>query len=517
MKKTICTAAAVLFAVTSAAMPVSAIEAGTYQQRREIIQELGVTVFPDPNAGYLTVTEGDFEFRLYDGFAVLSDCKNTEIESAVIPGTVEDLPVVGIVDDPFRFCRKLTSITLPDSFTHFQWDHLINTFSVRSDSDENPMPSVKEVLVSETNPNFTVQDGMLYSKDMKMLIGCPPASEQTELHIAEETDSIGEYAFFACIALEKAIVPDQIQHIHCNAFTACFNLTYAELPESITVVSGDMFYYCQKLEQVVFRGDIQTIGYGAFNQCTALTSLEIPETVTQIGWHAFDGTGCCENEDGLLYVQNWLVGSENSASEIRLRAGTDSIAEMAVFSGHTISYIEVPASIKNYGFLSFSTVSVSVRAEVHYDAAEMPERFISNVKNAEDIYIYDPDCVIFDSAKTIPATFEYTPQDTVELTPIDAGSFFDAPTCKGDAVIHGYANSTAQAYAEKYERKFVEIEPSGDLNCDGFVNTKDAVLLQKYLLGASESLARWKAADLNSDGRLHAVDLTLQLQMILNA
>ena len=106
MKKIICIAAAMLCALTAAPFTASAIEAGTYADRREKTEQQGITEFPDPEAKYTVVTEGDLEFRLYDEFALLSDCKNTDVTAVEIPAAVKELPVVGCAEEPFRFCRS---------------------------------------------------------------------------------------------------------------------------------------------------------------------------------------------------------------------------------------------------------------------------------------------------------------------------------------------------------------------------------------------------------------------------
>lgn len=57
-------------------------------------------------------------------------------------------------------------------------------------------------------------------------------------------------------------------------------------------------------------------------------------------------------------------------------------------------------------------------------------------------------------------------------------------------------------------------ELPGDVNDDGAVNIADAVLLQKYLIGDG-SLPKPERADLNADGKLTAVDLSLLKQIII--
>ncbi len=55
-----------------------------------------------------------------------------------------------------------------------------------------------------------------------------------------------------------------------------------------------------------------------------------------------------------------------------------------------------------------------------------------------------------------------------------------------------------------------------DVNGDGAFNVKDIVALQRYLLTIDDDLADWEAGDVNGDGKLTAVDLSLLKQEILN-
>ena len=56
----------------------------------------------------------------------------------------------------------------------------------------------------------------------------------------------------------------------------------------------------------------------------------------------------------------------------------------------------------------------------------------------------------------------------------------------------------------------------GDVNLDGSVNTADAVGLLKYLLTESTLTAEQAAqADMDGNGKLNAVDLTLLKRMLM--
>lgn len=71
----------------------------------------------------------------------------------------------------------------------------------------------------------------------------------------------------------------------------------------------------------------------------------------------------------------------------------------------------------------------------------------------------------------------------------------------------------AAATGSEYE---VDTTLYGDVNNDGVFNVSDVVLLQKWLLAASDThLANWKAADLYKDERLDVFDLCIMKQLLL--
>ena len=55
----------------------------------------------------------------------------------------------------------------------------------------------------------------------------------------------------------------------------------------------------------------------------------------------------------------------------------------------------------------------------------------------------------------------------------------------------------------------------GDVNLDGAVTVADAVMLQKWLVRQSDELTCWRHADICSDTRINAADLSLLKQMLM--
>ena len=493
---------------------VYAMEAATAKEFKK--QNNETLVFPDPDANYTSITEGNLVFRLYDEYAVLSGCNDDEITEVVIPEEVNGLPVKGSVDTPFGYCRKLEKITLPDSFEHLDWYSLTTTtvqhVALNKPADLLP-PTVSEVVISDTNPFYCVSDGIVYTKDMKILIGCPPALKQSEPVISDKAERINDYAFFDCVNLETMIIPDNITHINNAAFVHCANMKSIVFPENLVSLSGEMCYYCEKLSEVKFGSEILEIGYGSFSLCSSLEEFDIPETVKYIGYNAFDSSPCVENIGGLHYVDNWLVGSDENVQIVNIKDGTTGISELSFLARYEISFINVPESVKYINYYLTAQLRSCAPAKIFYRCSFIGEDTISKAGTTTDYYIYDPECDIFDSENTIPSRYkykEYVLSDDDYGTLID-GKFYSEEYFEKDTVIHGYANSTAEKYSEKYNRKFEIIKDvSGDMNADGEFNVTDIIQTQKWLMGVYDDCSfNLKAADMNQNGTIDIADLCL--------
>ena len=121
--------------------------------------------------------------------------------------------------------------------------------------------------------------------------------------------------------------------------------------------------------------------------------------------------------------------------------------------------------------------------------------------------ILNPDCQIYAGGNTFAA-------NAYDSKAYDTEIVFAA-------IIYGYEGSTAQAYAEKYERRFIplgalEQAAPGDLDGDGTLAVVDVVRMQRYLVKRSPLIAQQLAlADLSADGRVNVIDLTLLKQQLI--
>ena len=200
-----------------------------------------------------------------------------QLEKAVLP---EGLKKIGL--SAFRR-TGLTEITIPESVEMIGRGAFMHTnlTSVKLPDGVVSIGSIpfadceqlKEISISADNPGYKTVDGVLYSKDGKLLIQYPCAKGE-EYAIEEGTEEIG-YAAFASSSLKKVTVPETVRNIDNMGFFECFGLEALQLPESLEGI-GDCAF-----------GELYLSAFGV--EKVKMDSVHIGPNVTHIGTLAFDG------------------------------------------------------------------------------------------------------------------------------------------------------------------------------------------------------------------------------------
>jgi uncharacterized repeat protein (TIGR01451 family) len=146
----------------------------------------------------------------------------TNLAQIIIPETVEE-----IRDYAFIGCEKVTNIRIPNNVKKIG----IEVFNGCTDLTSFSI---------DTNPYFSVIDGVLYDKEAKTLRSCP----------------MGKTGSFV-------------------------------IPNSVTEIGHSAFVYCKKLTSITIPNSVAVIKPNAFRFCSGLTSITIPKSVTSIGFYAF--------------------------------------------------------------------------------------------------------------------------------------------------------------------------------------------------------------------------------------
>lgn len=362
--------------------------------------------------------------------------------------------VISIGSRAFQSCRSLTDITIPNSVISI------------GDNAFYDCSSLTSINVDESNKNYKSINGVLFTKDEEILIAYPAAKSETTYIIPSGVTSIRSSAFFGCSSLTSVEIPSSVTSIGSSAFYNCSSLTSIEIPSGVTSIKANTFSGCNSLtsvkiptsvtsiEDYAFRGcdftsieipnSVTNIGLGAFYACGNLTSIEIPSGVTSIRRDTFTGCGLTS-----VTISNCVTSIEDYA-----------------FSGCTsLTSIEIPSSVISIGMYTFegcsSLVSITMHSGVTYigcgafygcsslTSITIPDsilsiewRTFSVCDSLVSITILSKDTVIYDSADAIPEA----------------------------ATIYGYSGSTAEAYATKYNRKFVAIDKYNSMNAGATLN-----------------------------------------------
>ena len=140
--------------------------------------------------------------------------------------------VVSVGDNAFSGCYKLNSINLPNvksvgagafsSCTALYSINLPNVTTIDGGAF-NGCNNLASIEVSEDNKEYSSIDGVLYSKDMTVLLLCPEG-KSWQFAIPDSVTTIGDYAFEGCGSLSSVVISDSTTSIGDYAFYDCYNL-----------------------------------------------------------------------------------------------------------------------------------------------------------------------------------------------------------------------------------------------------------------------------------------------------
>lgn len=303
-----------------------------------------------------------------------------------------------------------------------------------------------------------------------------------EITLPPNLKKIGVEAFEHCEKLETLTVPDSVTEIGRNAFEYCNSLTSLRLPAGLEVIEAGLCSQCTALREVYIPDGVKKIGGMAFFYCLSLESADIPDSVTFIGDCAFDSCTALQSlhiPDGLTHIgcRAFKISQSPSGSSLNNRDALE-------------NWIG-PEAFLDCSLLTSYTVSADVQT--------VSENAFRNCANLQSLTFLNPDCEIFDSGTTVSSA--------------------EGDDARFTGVIYGYADSTAQKYAEKYGYTFAEIgtEPPqellrGDPDGDGKITAKDAAFAMQAaveILVGNEPEAtaeQLKVIDVDGDGEISALD-----------
>jgi len=339
-----------------------------------------------------------------------------------IPQTVES-----IGDCAFYMCNKLTgTLAIPASTTYIGTRAFAET-------------GFSAITVNDSNPNYKSQNGILFSKDMKLLIQATIGNTANGYVIPNTVETVGDYAFSECSGFTGALrIPDSVVSIGNNAFSGCSGFTGKNynyessvliIPPNVVSIGNNAFSGCSGFtgDLVIMEG-VKSIGEAAFMNCTGFAgTLTLPSTLESIGSSAFYH---CEKLSGELKIPGSIKTIEKQTFE-----SCKGFTSLTI--GYGITDINEMAFIQCSGFTGDLTIPGSV----------------VNIKGSAFRY-----CSDFDGTLAIPSSANisgyYTFADNTKFTSAvvgvgatiaDTGNFSiqfydtDGTTVLSDSSLHGYS------------------------------------------------------------------------------
>lgn len=307
-----------------------------------------------------------------------------------------------------------------------------------------------------------------------------------------------------------------------KAFSGRRNITEIVLPETIKTIGRLAFYQCEGMTNINLPSGLTTIEYGTFSLCTSLTTLHIPATVTKINPEAFScrklssltveegnpvyySSGNCviktvtkevvvatvhsiiPSDGSVTSIGNYAFRGQTELKEFTVPHGITTIRSDAFFDCTKLSSFHLSDTVTNLSpifknnFETITTLTVDKNNPVYHisgnciieTASKTLVRGCSRSTIPDDGSVTSIGYYAFYYSRgltdlTIPSAVSQIGSDclrsckdlkSVTVLNPDAQIAGGADTLYGDITIYGYTGSTAEAYAKKYEKTFVALDP----------------------------------------------------------
>ena len=263
---------------------------------------------------------------------------------------------------------------------------------------------LERITVSEDNPGYYSQSGVLYSNNQ---IEYVPLKVSGHVVIPEGVTRIDSYEFEGHSELTAITIPNSVTFIGWYAFNGCSGLTSITIPDSVTTIEEYAFKDCIGLSSVTIGNGVTIIARGAFSGCTGMTSVTIPDSVTSIGQYAFQNCSSLESitlpfvgltKDGTSYTHfGYIFGASSSSSnddyvpdslkEVTITGGT--IGDYAFRDCSGLTSVNIGDGVTNIESDAFSgcTGLTSIKVDAKNAAYASVDGVLYNKAKTELIFI----------------------------------------------------------------------------------------------------------------------------------
>ena len=494
---------------------------------------------------------------------------NKAMTSAIycIPASgVEEISIedgVTTIDSNLQFSVNVKKINISRSVTKINTAAFMYCYDLQS------------IKVDSENGKYMSEKGILYNKDMTRILCYPAGIKDTEFFVPDTVKTIGDFAFYGTKALESINIPDSVTNIGTDAFGECSGLKEVVIPDSVTSMGEAVFYkctslekvklsvnitspnpavfqYCSSLKEVVLPESMKFISFFMFSYCKEITNIVLPDTLTSVLGSAFQNCDNLKNitvPKNVTTIQDYALGyyyDEQSATykkyddfTISGYAGSKAqeyaeangirfieLNEKETADGIKIEYSKDDSSI---GGDNEEKISLESRQLTESDKEYSKIDFTGKIEDS-DVKPEDVKSVTYEislkneSGQTvqpsekvtvkIPVPDGYMGENCKVYYVNEKGKFTNMnAVCQNGFLIFETGHFSTYLVTETNIKTVSEIT-YGDANGDGKIDSRDAVVIKKYVAGFTGFAIDLDAADVNADGKVDTRDAVKILKKI---
>lgn len=223
--------------------------------------------------------------------------------------------------------------------------------------------------------------GVFYSKSGKRLVGAKKSIEGSYV-VREDTQEIGDKAFWGCVFLRSVAIPASVTRIGDEAFARCMSLESVCIPPSLEemgknpfvgldgkvvnnqsaafVVDAKMLYDADRTRliscltdasMIILPKTVRTIGSLAFNRRSRLKKVQLPEGLDRIGRDAFSDCDALEEvviPASVTSVDAYAFASCDNLKKVTFLGSPKHLARTAFSDCDNLMSIIVPEGEEKY-------------------------------------------------------------------------------------------------------------------------------------------------------------------------
>ncbi len=323
--------------------------------------------------------EGTYTITGYDG----------EDEVLEIPAYIDDIAVTELA--PHSLYNDISGYKL-----------IIPETIKKIGSNALTCSELTEIEVHPDNGYFCDVDGVLYNKDVTMIVYYPEEREELSYTVPATVTELGEYCFHYGGKLEKITLPEGLKRIGQRAFYFVDTLKEINLPEGLESIESNAFIGCSELTDIRVPDSVTDLGWSVFDSCSGLENVYLGSGIQSIEGELF--TGCSSlvsitvsQDNQLLCVENGVLFNKDKTKLMKypskkedksytIPSTVTTVGREAFYNVEYLESIDIPNSVEIFEESAFWDLHELRYVEIP-DSVTSIETSFSNCPKLERILI----------------------------------------------------------------------------------------------------------------------------------